>query len=128
MYINSRNSGKKSVKKHSKADTYNQSNYNSNNSNNSNNFNFKRKRFNSDGGADDGDGDEIENPYQNTKIVLSAEIKFRYSIKDMNNIFQSASGLDNKPEFTKFIEEICSNQMRKVIAVLSQENVIYSLN
>lgn len=109
------------MKKHSKADNYSQSNYNSNNSNNSNNFNFKRKRFNSDGGVDDGEGDAIENPYQNTKIVISEEIKFRYSMKDMNDIYLSTN-LDSKPQFTSYIEEICSNNKRKIINVLLEEN------
>ena len=115
-----RNFGKR-VKKYSKAEIGYGSNYGSNNSNNSNNninnnYNLKRRRFNSDGASEN----VIENPQrQNTKITMSLQIKYRYSLKEMSEILQvNMKNLQEKPKFITEIPEICSSLKKKNINLL----------
>lgn len=74
---------------------------------------FKRRRFNSDGAAEE--TVKTDQIFKNEKIVPSKQIKYRYSIKDMADHFNWAlNSFQLPPKFVNNIEEICSNSMRKI--------------
>jgi len=108
----------KKFKKHSKADSNYGSNYSSNSSVTNNHYDFKRRRFNSDGASEN----VIENQQkQNTRITMSNQIKFRYSIREMKDIIMlNYNYFEQKPNFVNEIEEICSNVQRKKINILGE--------
>ena len=60
---------------------------------------------------------------QNSKFTLSNEIKFRYSINEINEIFEfSLKNFVGKPKFLINIDEICSITKRKIINIFEENN------
>ena len=58
---------------------------------------------------------------QNTKLTMSDAIKFRYSIKEMCEIFEfSLINFHQKPEFALQIDEICSKDQRNIINIFEE--------
>lgn len=91
----------------------------------SNTGNFKRKRFNSDGGIEESltKNDAI---FKNEKIVPSSEIKFRYSIKEMYDLYNlSQEYLSSYPRFSNLIKEVCRDQTRGYIHIFQEVRLIY---
>jgi hypothetical protein len=85
--------------------------------------NFKRKRFNSDGGLEESIA-KSEAIFKNEKIVQSSEIKYRYSLKEMFDLFNlSKEYLVPYPKFSNLINEVCREQGRSSIPIFEEVKV-----
>jgi hypothetical protein len=86
--------------------------------------NFKRKRFNSEGGLEESLA-KCEAIFKNEIIVPSSEIKFRYSLKEMLDLFNLAKQyFVPYPKFSNKIEEVCLEQGRSSIPIF-EEVMVY---
>jgi hypothetical protein len=82
---------------------------------------FKRRRFNSDGAADENISTKLDTILINDKIIPSNLIKFRYSIKEMIEHFNASfSRFQTRPKFVEVIEEVCESKMIKPIRIFQE--------